>query len=440
MNTIPSLAYISELPASQQPAWPALEHLEVVVKELESRNPLVAAERCEELTTHLGEVASGNAFLLHGGDCAETLDYRPEEVEHLVRVLLSMTVTLMCSGIKVVKVARMAGQFAKPRSSELEERDGIVLPSYRGDIVNGLEFSAEARRPDPIRMLTAYDLAAIKLEQLSELTNGDFANLEHVNQWNLNLANDSGNRQYQYITRKTQDHIAFMKAAGGDIESVRHADIYTSHEALLLPYELALTRPRKDGKLYDSSAHMLWIGKRTNQLDSAHVAYCEVIENPIGIKVGPNASPEEILNLCEKLNPRRIPGRLNLIVRMGAGVVEKVLPPLLKTVQKSGYPVVWSSDPMHENTYTIDGVKTRDFDSIANEFDEFADACEALDVWPGGAHIEFTGEDVTECMGGSDPRSVTDLDDRYETACDPRLNGQQAMELAMRITGRVAKL
>ena len=307
-------------------------------------------------------------------------------------------------------------------------------------MVKGLSFTKEARQPDPDRLLQTYDMAEHKIAQQKRLTNSDFANLEHANKWNIEFADSTQSARYMAMTKQIERSIAFMIATGADLDDVRHTEVFTSHEGLILPYELGLTRLDQDGKPYDSSSHMIWIGKRTLQLDGAHVAYCSEISNSVGAKIGPEMTPEEIIALCDKLDSHRIPGRLNLIARMGVDAVAESLPPLLRAVKSSGHPVIWSSDPMHGNTYAEVDRKTRHFDTIYSEFDQFIGICEAEDVWPGGVHLELTGENVTECLGGIEPSGIKDLEANYNTACDPRLNGEQGMELAFLISSRLAKL
>lgn len=422
---------LEALPALQQPNYPDSAVLEATIQELESRAPLVSSHSVDEALADLALVEQGNAFLLQSGDCDEPFG-TPEDVDEQLRLALAMTTTLMYTGSKkVVKMLRTAGQSAKPRSSDIEERAGIELPSYRGEMVNGPDFTEEARVPDPVRMLRFYNLAASKLARLEELTHSDFANLAHVNEWNIKLAESSTEDRYKKVTQMVSRAITFMESVGADIESTKHAEVYVSHEGLLLPYEQGLSRIGTDGEIYDSSAHMLWIGERTRNLDGAHVAFFRGVKNPIGVKIGPTATPEEVLALCERLNPDNIPGRLTLIMRMGATAIDTALPPIIEAVKQEGHRVIWSSDPMHGNTYTHqNGKKTRNLDTIFEEYSKFKQHCDAQDVWAGGLHIEASGNSVTECVGGTTPGAVNTPEGKYDTNCDPRLNFDQSLELA----------
>mgnify|MGYP000265247656 FL=1 len=402
--------------------------------------PLVFAGESRELTESLAAVAEGKAFLLQAGDCAESFDTVADSIRDRLRVILQMAVVLTYfTGVPVVKIGRIAGQFAKPRSSDTETIDGVELPAFRGHIVNDVGFTAEERIADPQRLLTAYNRAAATLNLLRAFTKGGFASLSRVHQWNREfVAASPAGQRYEALASEIDRAVQFMSACGINSETLtdlRQVDFYTSHEALLLDYEEALTRQDSlTGDWYDCSAHMLWIGERTRQLDGAHVEFLRGVRNPLGCKIGPTATPEEVLALCEALNPDRQPGRLTLITRMGATKVVDLLPPLLKAVSESGHPVVWVCDPMHGNTFTADdGRKTRHFEDVLAEVSGFFAAHRYTGTHPGGVHLELTGDDVTECLGGGSDLVTADLADRYETMCDPRLNGSQSIDLAFRL-------
>jgi 3-deoxy-7-phosphoheptulonate synthase len=402
--------------------------------------PLVFAGESRELTESLAAVAEGKAFLLQAGDCAESFDTVADSIRDRLRVILQMAVVLTYfTGVPVVKIGRIAGQFAKPRSSDTETIDGVELPAFRGHIVNDVGFTAEERIADPQRLLTAYNRAAATLNLLRAFTKGGFASLSRVHQWNREfVAASPAGQRYEALANEIDRAVQFMSACGINSETLtdlRQVDFYTSHEALLLDYEEALTRQDSlTGDWYDCSAHMLWIGERTRQLDGAHVEFLRGVRNPLGCKIGPTATPEEVLALCEALNPDRQPGRLTLITRMGATKVVDLLPPLLKAVSESGHPVVWVCDPMHGNTFTADdGRKTRHFEDVLAEVSGFFAAHRYTGTHPGGVHLELTGDDVTECLGGGSDLVTADLADRYETMCDPRLNGSQSIDLAFRL-------
>ena len=429
------------LPAAQQPAWPQRPQLDHALSQVNSFPPLVFAGEARSLQASLAQVAAGNAFLLQAGDCAESFDeFSANNIREKLRVILQMAVVLTYSmGVPVVKVGRMAGQFAKPRSSDTEVIDGVSLPSFRGDIVNDPVATAAARTPNPDRLVQAYHQSASTLNLLRAFTKGGFADLNRVHAWTQEFVGTSPEGQrYESIASEIERALSFMRACGVDTEnnpSLHQVDVYTSHEALILEYEEALTRQDSlTGGWYDCSAHMLWIGERTRQLDGAHIEFLRGVGNPIGCKVGPGTSPDWVLELCQTLNPARIPGRLTLISRMGADNVEHELRPLLRAVHEAGHPVVWACDPMHGNTFTDpSGHKTRHFDSIIAEIAGFVRAHKAEGTWPGGIHIELTGEDVTECLGGADDLTSADLSTRYETVCDPRLNARQSLDLAFRV-------
>mgnify|MGYP006082436237 FL=1 len=426
--------------ALQQPQWPDGDAHEAVLEQLSSLPPLVFAGEARELTDRLADVAAGRAFLLQAGDCAESFDTSADSIRDRLRVILQMAVVLTYyTGVPVVKIGRIAGQFAKPRSSDTETIDGVELPSFRGHIINDVGFTAEERAADPERLLTAYNRAAATLNLLRAFTKGGFADLSRVHQWNREFvaASPSGQR-YAAIAEEIERAVQFMSACGINSETLtdlRQVDFYTSHEALLLDYEEALTRRDSlTGDWVDCSAHMLWIGERTRQLDGAHVEFLRGVANPLGCKIGPTATAEDIIALCEALNPERIPGRLTLVTRMGATKVVDGLPPLLTAVKESGHPVVWACDPMHGNTFTADdGRKTRHFEDVLAEVSGFFAAHRFAGTHPGGVHLELTGDDVTECLGGGAEVVTADLANRYETMCDPRLNGSQSVDLAFRV-------
>mgnify|MGYP000018707319 FL=1 len=426
--------------ALQQPQWPDGAAHEAVLEQLSSLPPLVFAGETRELTDRLADVAAGRAFLLQAGDCAESFDTSADSIRDRLRVILQMAVVLTYyTGVPVVKVGRIAGQFAKPRSSDTETIDGVELPSFRGHIVNDVGFTAEERAADPERLLTAYHRATATLNLLRAFTKGGFADLSRVHQWNREfVATSPAGQRYAAIAEEIERAVQFMSACGINSETLtdlRQVDFYTSHEALLLDYEEALTRRDSlTGDWVDCSAHMLWIGERTRQLDGAHVEFLRGVANPLGCKIGPTATAEDVIALCEALNPERIPGRLTLVTRMGATKVVDGLPPLLTAVKESGHPVVWTCDPMHGNTFTADdGRKTRHFEDVLAEVSGFFAAHRFAGTHPGGVHLELTGDDVTECLGGGAEVVTADLANRYETMCDPRLNGSQSVDLAFRV-------
>ncbi len=433
------------LPAAQQPDWPDTAALDQALKQIESYPPLVFAGEARTLMSTLGQVANGNAFLLQAGDCAESFEeFTAVNIREKLRVILQMAVVLTYSmGVPVVKVGRIAGQFAKPRSSNMEKIGSRELPSFRGHMVNDPAPNDEARMPDPQRLVQAYHQSASTLNLLRAFTKGGFADLSRVNAWNQEfVATSAEGQRYQQMATEIERALAFMRACGVDTEShsaLHEVDVYTSHEALILGYEEALTRQDSlTGGWYDCSAHMLWIGERTRQLDGAHVEFLRGVGNPIGVKIGPDTTADYVISLCELLNPNRVPGRLTLISRMGADKIEASLRPLLRAVRDAGHPVVWICDPMHANTFTADnGRKTRHFDEILREIVGFVAAHRAENTWPGGIHIELTGENVTECLGGVESVSQEDLDTRYETVCDPRLNARQSIDLAFRVADLV---
>jgi 3-deoxy-7-phosphoheptulonate synthase len=428
-------------PAAQQPAWPDENELTNALKQIASFPPLVFAGEARSLQASLGQVASGNAFLLQAGDCAESFEeFSAVNIREKLRVILQMAVMLTYSmGVPVVKVGRIAGQYAKPRSNNTELVGDIELPVFRGHMVNDPSPLSAARTPNPERLVQAYHQAASTLNLLRAFTKGGFADLSRVHAWNQEfVATSAEGQRYEQVASEIERALGFMRACGIDTETtsaLHQVDVYTSHEALILGYEESLTRQDSlTGTWYDCSAHMLWIGERTRQLDGAHVEFLRGVGNPIGCKIGKSTTVEYLLELCETLNPARIPGRLTLITRMGADDVEETLRPLLRAVRDAGHPVVWACDPMHGNTFSApNGRKTRHFDDIIREITGFVRAHRAEGTWPGGIHIELTGDNVTECLGGSQALANEDLDTRYETVCDPRLNARQSLDLAFRI-------
>jgi 3-deoxy-7-phosphoheptulonate synthase len=427
--------------AAQAPEWPDAAAVERATDELRRMPPLVFAGEARSLKAGLARVSEGDGFLLHAGDCAESFaEFSADNIRDKLKVMLQMSVVLMYStGVTTLKVGRIAGQFAKPRSSPTETRGGLELPSYFGDIVNDFAFDAAARRPDPARMLRGYNQAAATLNLLRAFTKGGFADLNRLHQWNLEfVATAREARRYEELADGIDRALRFMAACGIDLEAeiqLHEVDFYTSHEALVLQYEEALTRRDSlTNDWYDCSAHLLWVGERTRQLDGAHVEFLSGVHNPIGVKLGPTTTADDVLALCRRLDPAREPGRLVLVSRMGDKNVAEKLPPLLRAVKRANHPVVWACDPMHGNTFVHEsGYKTRDFDVVIHEVEQFFDACAAEGVWPGGVHVELTGDDVTECLGGGDELAGADLERRYETRCDPRLNARQALDLAFRV-------
>jgi 3-deoxy-7-phosphoheptulonate synthase len=427
-----------ELSAAQQPEWPDPDRVRSVVAELAEQPPLVFAGECDQLKKRLAAVARGEAFVLQGGDCAETFSASTADVvRERLETLLQMAVVLTyAASVPVVKIGRMAGQFAKPRSSPTEARDGVALPAYRGEAVNGLDFTPEARRPDPARLLRAYHSAATTLNLCRAFTSGGYADLHEVHAWNQDfVAQSPVGQRYEQLAGEIDRALAFMKACGADADELHGIELYASHEGLLLEYERALTRiDSRTGLPYDVSAHLVWIGDRTRDPDGAHVELFRHVRNPTAVKLGPTASPEDALALVERLNPDREPGRLMFITRLGARDVRDALPPLVDAVTRSGSPVAWICDPMHGNTFEApSGHKTRRFDHVLDEVAGFFEVHRALGTHPGGIHVEFTADDVTECVGGGDEIVEDDLDRRYETACDPRLNRRQSLDLAFRV-------
>lgn len=438
-----------EKPAKHIPEdYPDMQRLRQVEETLSSYPPLVFAGEARRLKSRLAEVSAGKAFLLQGGDCAESFkEFNPNNIRDTFRVILQMAVALTFAAEKpVVKVGRIAGQFAKPRSSPVETIDGVELPSYRGDIINGMEFTEEARLPDPNRQLQAYSQSAATLNLLRAFSQGGYADLTNVHKWMLGFIERSPQgAHYSELADQISKSMAFMKACGVVPENtpmLNNVEFYTSHEALLLGYEEAMTRvDSTSGDWYDTSAHMLWIGHRTRQIDHAHVEFCSGVKNPIGIKCGPGLETDELLRLIDKLNPANEAGRIVLIARFGSDGVAEGLSPLVRAIQSAGKSVVWSSDPMHGNTLkTNTGFKTRPVDHVLSEVRDFIDIVSSEGAYPGGVHFEMTGQDVTECIGGAQAITAEDLSSRYHTHCDPRLNGEQALELAFLIAEKLQEV
>ena len=422
------------LVAAQQPQWPAAE-LSAAVKELKSYPPLVFAGECDDLKSHIAQAAEGKAFWLQGGDCAETFaSATADSIRDRIKTILQMAAILQYySSMPVIKVGRMAGQFAKPRSSDTETRGEVTLPAYRGDAVNDLAFTPDARRPDPNRLVRVYNTSAATLNLVRAFTQGGFADLRKVHDWNKGFVKDTPYAaRYEAMATEIGRALDFMKSAGVEPEQFKTVEFFSSHEALILEYEKALTRiDSRTGNPYDVSGHFIWIGERTRQLDGAHVEFASKVKNPIGVKLGPKTSVDDALRLIDKLDPNREPGRLTFITRMGAGKIREALPGLVDGVTKSGAKVLWVCDPMHGNTFeSSTGYKTRQFEDVMDEVKGFFEVHKSIGTFPGGVHIELTGDDVTECLGGGAKISAEDLATKYETACDPRLNHTQSLELA----------
>ncbi|WP_113155386.1 class II 3-deoxy-7-phosphoheptulonate synthase [Nitratireductor sp. OM-1] len=433
-------------PILQVPAYPDAAALAEVEARMATYPPLVFAGEARKLKKQLAAVAEGNGFLLQGGDCAESFaEHGADNIRDFFRAFLQMAVVLTYAGSQpVVKVGRIAGQFAKPRSSDNETKGDVVLPSYRGDIINGIEFEESSRIPDPARQEMVYRQSAATLNLLRAFAQGGFANLDNVHKWMLGFLSDSPQAErYQELANRISETVDFMRAIGITGESthaLRETDFYTSHEGLLLGYEEALTRvDSTSGDWYATSGHMIWIGDRTRQPDHAHVEYCRGIKNPLGLKCGPSLSPDGLLELIDILNPENEPGRLTLIARFGADKVGDYLPKLIRAVEKEGRKVVWSCDPMHGNTVTAAGYKTRPFDRILKEVQTFFEVHRAEGSHPGGLHVEMTGKNVTECTGGARAIRDEELQDRYHTHCDPRLNADQALELSFLVAELLKK-
>ncbi|WP_354247029.1 class II 3-deoxy-7-phosphoheptulonate synthase [Agromyces sp. PvR057] len=431
---IDGLDYWRTLPIKQQPQWPDAAAAAAASAELATLPPLVFAGEVDNLRARLAAASRGEAFLLQGGDCAETFaGATADQIRNRVKTVLQMAVVLTYgASMPVVKMGRMAGQFAKPRSSDTETRGDVTLPAYRGDIVNGYDFTPESRNADPARLVRGYHMAASTLNLIRAFTQGGFADLRQVHAWNQGFASNPANARYETMARDIDRAIKFMDACGADFESLRHTEFYTGHEGLLMDYERPMTRiDSRTGTPYDTSAHFIWIGERTRELDGAHVDFLSRVRNPIGVKLGPTTSPETMLELIDKLDPNREPGRLTFITRMGATKIRDGLPPLLEAVKASDATPLWVTDPMHGNGITTpNGYKTRRFDDVVDEVKGFFEAHRAAGTFPGGIHVELTGDDVTECLGGSEHLDEASLATRYESLCDPRLNHMQSLELA----------
>ena len=424
-----------ELPAAQQPEWPDAGVLAQARAELASLPPLVFAGECDDLRDRLAVAAAGEAFVLMGGDCAERFSgANADEIRAKLKTVLQMAVVLTYgASLPVVKIGRIAGQYAKPRSSAFETIDGVDYPSYRGDAVNDLAADQRLRVPDPMRLVEAYHRSSATLNLVRAFTQGGYADLRQVHAWNTDFVRDSAaGERYEQLAGEIDRALSFMRAIGADPEELHRVEFYAGHEALLLDYERALTRiDSRTGLPYDVSGHFVWVGERTRQLDGAHIDFAARVHNPIGVKLGPTTSPDDAVALMERLDPEAIPGRLTLITRMGAGKIRDVLPAIVEKVTATGRPALWVCDPMHGNTFTAEsGHKTRRFDDVMDEVKSFFEVHADLGTHPGGIHIELTGDEVTECVGGAEGLAEADLPMRYETACDPRLNRAQSLELA----------
>ena len=443
LQHLDALDHWRTLPIKQQPQWYDVEAVAAASAELATLPPLVFAGEVDNLRDRLARAASGNAFLLQGGDCAETFaGATAEQIRNRIKTVLQMAVVLTYgASMPVVKMGRMAGQFAKPRSSDTETRGDVTLPAYRGDIVNGYDFTENSRRADPARLLKGYHTAASTINLIRAFTTGGFADLREVHSWNKGFAQNPANARYEGLATEIDRAIKFMEAAGADFDELKRVEFYTGHEGLLMDYERPLTRiDSRTNTPYNTSAHFLWVGERTRELDGAHVDYFSKIRHPIGVKLGPPTSPETALALIDKLDTNREPGRLTFITRMGAGKIRDALPPLLEAVRDSGATPLWVTDPMHGNGITTPtGYKTRRFDDVVDEVRGFFEAHRAVGTFPGGIHVELTGDDVTECLGGSEQIDEATLATRYESLCDPRLNHMQSLELAFLVAEELEK-
>lgn len=442
-NDFPELEEWRSLTIHQHPQWAEHEDFTSVMNELSAVPPLVFAGEVDQMRSDLARVANGEAFLLQGGDCAETFaGATADKISGRVKTLLQMAVVLTYgASMPVVKMGRMAGQFSKPRSSNDETREGITLPSFRGEMVNGFDFDEKSRIHDPNRMFTGYHTSASTLNLIRAFTKGGFADLRSVNSWNKGFTANPAHARYESLAAEIDRAIKFMEACGADFAPFKDTDVYTGHEALLLDFERALTRiDSRTHQPYDTSAHFLWIGERTRGLEDAHVNFLSKVRNPIGVKLGPTTTADDALALIDKLDPNREPGRLTFITRMGADKIRDNLPAIVEGVQREGAKVVWVTDPMHGNTISVpSGFKTRRYDDVIDEIRGFFEVHEALGSFPGGIHVEMTGDDVAECLGGSDPIEESSFADRYETLCDPRLNHQQSLEIAFQVAEYLAK-
>lgn len=433
-TVVAGLDHWRTLAIKQQPSWPDHEAVRAASAEIAALPPLVFAGEVDQLRMRLAQAARGEAFLLQGGDCAETFaGATADQIRDRVKTILQMAVVLTYgASVPVIKMGRMAGQFAKPRSSDTETRGGVTLPAYRGDIVNGYDFTPESRQADPRRLVKGYHTAASTLNLIRAFTQGGFADLREVQSWNRGFAANPANQRYEGLAKEIDRAIKFMEAAGADFDELKRVEFYASHEGLLMDYERPMTRiDSRTGTPYNTSAHFIWIGERTRELNGAHVDFLARVRNPIGVKLGPTTTPDEMLRLIDKLDADREPGRLTFITRMGAGRVREALPPLLDAIKGSGALPLWVTDPMHGNGLTTpNGYKTRRFDDVVDEVKGFFEAHRAAGTHPGGIHVELTGDDVTECLGGSEHIDEATLATRYESLCDPRLNHMQSLELA----------
>ncbi|WP_369963754.1 class II 3-deoxy-7-phosphoheptulonate synthase [Leifsonia sp. EB34] len=440
---IEGLDYWRTLPIKQQPQWPDPEAAAAASAEIATLPPLVFAGEVDQLRSRLARAARGDAFLLQGGDCAETFaGATADQIRNRVKTVLQMAVVLTYgASVPVIKMGRMAGQFAKPRSSDTETRGGVTLPAYRGDIVNGYDFTPESRAADPRRLVQGYHTAASTLNLIRAFTQGGFADLREVHSWNKGFAANPANQRYEGLARDIDRAIKFMEAAGADFDELTRVEFYSSHEALLMDYERPMTRiDSRTGTPYNTSAHFVWIGERTRDLDGAHVDFLSRVRNPIGVKLGPSTTADDMRRLIDALDPEREPGRLTFITRMGAGKIRDALPPLLEAVKNSDANPLWVTDPMHGNGLTTpNGYKTRRFDDVVDEVKGFFEAHRAAGTHPGGIHVELTGDDVTECLGGSEHIDEETLATRYESLCDPRLNHMQSLELAFLVAEELSQ-
>ncbi|MFB2556309.1 class II 3-deoxy-7-phosphoheptulonate synthase [Herbiconiux liangxiaofengii] len=431
---IAGLDYWRTLPVKQQPEWPDQGAVEAVSREIATLPPLVFAGEVDNLRSRLATAARGEAFLLQGGDCAETFaGATADQIRDRVKTILQMAVVLTYgASMPVIKMGRMAGQFAKPRSSDTETRGDVTLPAYRGDIVNGYDFTPESRTANPKRLLDGYHMAASTLNLIRAFTQGGFADLRQVHHWNKGFTSNPANVRYEQLAGEIDRAVKFMVACGADFEALKRTEFYVSHEGLLFDYERPMTRiDSRTGTPYNTSSHFIWIGERTRELDGAHVDFLSRVRNPIGVKLGPTTTADDMLRLIDKLDPEREPGRLTFITRMGAGKIRDALPPLLEAIKASDALPLWVTDPMHGNGLTTpNGYKTRRFDDVVDEVKGFFEAHRAAGTHPGGIHVELTGDDVTECLGGSEHIDEATLSTRYESLCDPRLNHMQSLELA----------
>jgi 3-deoxy-7-phosphoheptulonate synthase len=424
----------ADLPAAQQPQWPDPAGLAEAVATLASYPPLVFAGECDVLRDRMAAASRGEAFVLQGGDCAETFaSATADNIRDRVKTILQMAAVLTYgASVPVVKVGRMAGQYAKPRSSSTETRNGVTLPAFRGDMVNDIEFTAQARRPDPQRLVSGYHASSATLNLVRAFTQGGFADLRYVHEWNKGFIANAANVKYERLARDIDKAMKFMSACGAGFDAMRTTEFFSAHEALLLDYERPMTRvDSRTGDLYDTSGHFVWVGERTRDLGGAHIDFVSKVRNPVGVKVSASADVDELLRMVDIVDPDREPGRLTFITRMGSGRVREALPHIVEKVAASGAQVTWVCDPMHGNTFESSaGLKTRDFDDVVEEVRGFFEVHQGLGTVPGGIHVELTGNDVTECIGGAEKILDADLGTRYESVCDPRLNHQQALELA----------